>query len=325
MKLNSTRGALLALALVGMHVSVRAQRVDVGSGSVVQAVLNLRPGEFVWEPKLAPEGPALLVVNTITQRAIFYRNGVPIAVTTVSTGRPGYETPTGMFTILQKRVEHYSSTYDNAPMPYMQRLTWKGIALHAGQLPGRPASHGCIRLPLEFARLLYGVTQIGMTVVVTELATLPRVAPTPEFALAGRDPQPSEADMRWNPDKARLGPVSILVSAADGRATVLRNGIEIGAAPVRFREPVDGTWAYALQKVDETGQHWLRIQLSGDEEAGRPVSPEEWRRFDASEPFRRAVASVVEPGTTVIITADSLKAGGPADLTVMEDAGEAPL
>ena len=81
--------------------------------------------------------------------------------TAVSTGRPGHTTPTGSFEILQKRREHYSNLYNNAPMPFMQRLTWDGIALHAGQIPGRPASHGCVRLPLEFARLLFGATQMG--------------------------------------------------------------------------------------------------------------------------------------------------------------------
>ena len=108
----------------------------------------------------------LLVVNVKTQRAVLFRNGVPIGATTISTGRPGYRTPTGAFTILQKQVEHYSSKYDNAPMPYMQRLTWYGVALHAGNLPGYPASHGCIRLPAGFAKLLYGVTRLGTPVVI---------------------------------------------------------------------------------------------------------------------------------------------------------------
>lgn len=113
-------------------------------------------------------------MSLATQRAVVYSNGVPIGISTVSTGRPGFETPTGTFVILQKRVEHYSNIYDNAPMPYMQRPTWGGVALHAGQLPGYPASHGCIRLPLEFARLLYDVTHHGMTVVITDRPAVPR-------------------------------------------------------------------------------------------------------------------------------------------------------
>ena len=158
------------------HSTSPAQQVDLSSGSVVETVKELRPGQYVWAADVAPEGPTLLIVNVTTQRATLYRNGVPIGASTVSTGRPGYSTPTGVFTILQKHVEHYSSKCDNAPMPYMQRLTWYGIALHGGQLPGYPASHGCIRLPLGFAKLLYGTTRVGMTVVITEQPMTPRLA-----------------------------------------------------------------------------------------------------------------------------------------------------
>ena len=122
---------------------------------------ELRPGEFVWQPERAPAGEVEIVVSIPLQRAYVYRGGTLIGVTTVSTGRDGYETPVGSFAILQKRREHYSNRYNNAPMPFMQRLTWDGIALHAGEIPGRPASHGCIRLPLAFARQLFGVTQMG--------------------------------------------------------------------------------------------------------------------------------------------------------------------
>jgi lipoprotein-anchoring transpeptidase ErfK/SrfK len=88
-------------------------------------------------------------------------------VSTVSTGMPGYDTPTGSFPILQKKVHHISNLY-YVPMPFMQRLTDDGIALHAGRIPGYPASHGCIRLPPEFAKLLYAETKLGMTVTVQD-------------------------------------------------------------------------------------------------------------------------------------------------------------
>ncbi len=158
-----------------------------------------------------------------------------------------------MFTVLQKQVEHYSSKYDNAPMPFMQRLTWGGIALHAGTLPGRPASHGCIRLPRQFAQKLYGVTTLGMTVVISNQAALPRVAPAP--SVKGVSGGQSEA-VEWHPEKSPEGPVSIVVSSADGRAVVLRNGIEIGSAPVSVTGPVTGTWptpSDRLTRPDSTG------------------------------------------------------------------------
>src|SRR4051812_26273728 len=134
----------------------------------MEKAVRLKPGQYVWELKADSTGPVFLVIDLRTQRALLYRNGVTIAASTVSTGRRGRETPTGVFTILQKEVVHRSRTYDDAPMPYMQRLTWKGVSIHAGHLPGYPASHGCIRLPRGFAKLLYGVTRLGTQVMITD-------------------------------------------------------------------------------------------------------------------------------------------------------------
>ena len=109
---------------------------------------------------------------------------------TVSTGSDGHETPVGDFTILEKQVFHRSNLYSDAPMPYMQRLTWDGIALHAGQLPGYPASHGCIRLPKAFARQLFDLTSMGGAVSVVDFhADLPPIdlAPAPQIAAETRD------------------------------------------------------------------------------------------------------------------------------------------
>ena len=138
----------------------------------------LRPGRFVWKPERGTVGPVEIVVSIPLQRAYVYRGGDLIGVSTVSTGRKGHSTPVGRFDILEKRKKHFSNRYNHAPMPFMQRLTWDGIALHAGEIPGRPASHGCIRLPLDFARHLFGVTRVGASVHI--LATSPR----PEQALA---------------------------------------------------------------------------------------------------------------------------------------------
>jgi lipoprotein-anchoring transpeptidase ErfK/SrfK len=133
----------------------------------------LKPGEYLWQPEIAAAGPVELVVSIPLQRAFVYRGGVLIGVTTVSTGKPGHRTPVGSFDILEKRREHYSNLYNNAPMPFMQRLTWGGIALHAGQIPGRPASHGCVRLPLAFAKALFGVTRVGATVHIVDTKPAP--------------------------------------------------------------------------------------------------------------------------------------------------------
>ena len=159
----------LFVAACAISSPVLAEQVNLGSRSMLEAVRGLKPGQYVWAPNAAPEGPALLVVNLATQRAVLFRNGVPMGASTISSGKKGYETPTGVFTVLEKKKEHYSKTYNNAAMPNMQRLTWKGVALHAGNLPGYPASHGCIRLPIQFSSLLFGATKLGMTVIITSL------------------------------------------------------------------------------------------------------------------------------------------------------------
>jgi lipoprotein-anchoring transpeptidase ErfK/SrfK len=134
--------------------------------SLAEKAGRLGPGQYIWEAKGRPGGPLFLVIDLGAQRAMLYRGGVPIAASTVSTGKKGRGTPTGVFTILQKEVMHRSRTYDDAPMPYMQRLTWKGVALHAGHVSGRPTSHGCIRLPRGFAKRLYAVTRLGTPVMI---------------------------------------------------------------------------------------------------------------------------------------------------------------
>jgi hypothetical protein len=145
---------------------------------IVSEAGSLRAGEFVWQPGRATAGEVDIVVSIPLQRAYVYRGGTLIGVSTVSTGRAGHETPAGRFNILEKRQEHYSNLYNNAPMPFMQRLTWGGIALHAGQIPGRPASHGCVRLPLAFARHLFEATQVCAADHIIHFS------PSPEEALA---------------------------------------------------------------------------------------------------------------------------------------------
>lgn len=129
---------------------------------------TLAPGEFEWTPEASVAGPIVMIASLPQQQLHVYRNGVRIGVSTISSGKPGHETPTGTFEILEKRRDHRSNLYNNAPMPFMQRLTWDGIALHGGRIPGHPASHGCIRLPHAFAQALFEVTQRGYVVVVAD-------------------------------------------------------------------------------------------------------------------------------------------------------------
>jgi hypothetical protein len=136
---------------------------DAGSGAGGEEGDN-----YSWSPERAPSGPVEVVVSLSEQRVYVYRDGVQIGESEASTGKEDHETPTGVFPILEKERFHRSSKYNDAPMPFMQRLTDYGVALHAGPLPGYAASHGCIRLPAAFARKLFGVTSVGTTVVVTD-------------------------------------------------------------------------------------------------------------------------------------------------------------
>lgn len=282
-------------------------------GSVLEAAERLAPGEYIWAPEIAPRGPLLMIVSLATQRATLYRNGVPIAITTVSTGRPGHETPTGVFTILQRDIDHRSNLYDDAPMPYMQRLTWGGVALHGGSLPGYPASHGCIRLPQAFARLLYGVTRLGMTVVVTEATAVPRAAPGDPLLQTGETA--AEGAVLWEPDRAPRGPVSIIVSAADQRLLVLRNGIMIGSAPAHIEGPVTGTSAFVRQSGAPGAAAWLEVAIPGAIAAKTPAPFA--GRVNIAADLRALLAPLMTAGTSVIVTPDSLRAASPAPVEIL--------
>src|SRR6188768_374593 len=199
----------------------------------------LKPGEYWWNPKISPSGPLMVLVSVPEQTMHVYRNGILIGRSSVSTGTKGNATPGGVFSILEKKQEHYSKKYDNAPMPNMQRLTWTGIAMHSGNLPGYPASHGCIRLPYDFSQLLFSATASGGTVVVGDgKVPVPHLASSPGLMLAPKDitaqmlrPLASN-DYDWKPERSESGPITMVVSAADKAVYVYRNGNPIGRAPI---------------------------------------------------------------------------------------------
>ena len=148
----------------------------LAEADLLRAPDGLKPGEFEWQPGWNERNPApvTMLVSLADQRAYVYRDGRRIGTSTVSSGKPGHDTPTGVFEILQKKKMHHSNLYEDprtgrpAAMPWMQRLTWQGVALHAGRVRARPASHGCVRLPPEFAQQLYGITEKGGIVVIAQ-------------------------------------------------------------------------------------------------------------------------------------------------------------
>lgn len=124
----------------------------------------LKPGQYVWRDVPADAGEERVVISLSDQMAYLYRGNTLMAATTISSGKEDKPTPTGIFSVFEKKTMHRSRKYDNAPMPYAQFFDPAGIAMHAGANPGHPASHGCVRLPSAFARKLYSVTDVGTPV-----------------------------------------------------------------------------------------------------------------------------------------------------------------
>ena len=145
---------------------IDGRRTDAALAEMAElfGTTQLDPGEFRWADDIATSGPTEVVISLSDQMAFVYRDGALVGVTTVSSGKTDHETPTGVFPILAKEKVHKSSKYDDAPMPYMQRLNEYGVAMHGGNLPGYPASHGCVRLPMKFAAKLFTLTQPGSEV-----------------------------------------------------------------------------------------------------------------------------------------------------------------
>jgi hypothetical protein len=275
----------------------------------------LKPGEWVWAESLAPRGPVLVYVDLDRQVATVYRNGIRIAASTISSGKPGFETPRGVFTILEKDEDHRSRTYDDAPMPFQQRLTWKGVALHAGNLPGFPASHGCVRLPLEFSKLLFRTTTLGGTVVIAGSHGEPYkkpaagvLAPT-SLKGFGAVPLPlgDKQAFSWHPELSPTGPTSIIVSTGDQMVVVLRNGVEIGRARAALTQ--DSTESQVLTLTGGTGRKAQWIQVGVQDVAPEDAAIISTRGVEAMQlpaDFVTRMRSVMTPGTTVLVTQASV-------------------
>ena len=323
----------LVLSVMGLALAAPALADSVpfwgakASVPIDTPINQLKKGEFLWMGEAVSTGPVAMVVSITEQRAYVYRNGILIGATTVSTGRPGHLTPTGVFTVLQKEKEHRSTIYDGAPMPYMERLTWGGVALHAGGLPGYPESHGCIHLPSEFARRLFEISPNGMTVVIGTDATAPQRVAHPGYlapvTFAGGQPvepeplAPNEDD-RWQPELSPSGPVSIVLSQGSHRVVVYRNGTEIGRArlTVTGDAPLvnhalvltEGPSSVPNPYVpDPTKFRWLRIGVPGHlGEQGTQVDPNAVARIKLPADFVARLNAMLTPGATLLVTDEAL-------------------
>ena len=282
----------------------------------------IAPGQSFWLPELSPAGPVVAVVNLHTQHAQIYRNGIAIGYTSVSTGKRGYGTPTGRFQVLEKRRFHRSSTYGNAPMPWMVRLTWSGIAFHSGALPGFPASHGCIRLPASFAPQLFGALSLGDTVAVLNqpadaFTTLAPIDPLgrpllqPEMLAATawwREAAASAAPVSASPVSASLltgapaslaaPPLALLVSLPQQRLFVLEAGQVAAAAPL---PPGARQQALPLAAAPLRWQppgHW---QAPG--QSGNAADATLWQTVLPSDAaFSQRLRARITPGSTLVLS-----------------------
>jgi hypothetical protein len=259
-----------------------------------------------------------IVVSLPDQLVYVYRDGIRIGVSTCATGRPGHATPTGVFTILQKDKTHHSSLYNDASMPFTERLTWSGVALHAGSLPGYPDSHGCVHLPLAFSKLIFEVTQLGTPVIIADAATAPAEVLHPGLlwnaaiqqeiqsvepgggAAAPAAPGPGAQAM------PAAGPLSILISGANQELYALQNGIEVITSPVTIADAAAPLGTHIFVRAGQTGaqERWLVVSV-GTTPADRTASDAAMaalKRVQIPKQATQALQALLHPGATMMLT-----------------------
>jgi lipoprotein-anchoring transpeptidase ErfK/SrfK len=246
-----------------------------------------------------PAGPLQIMISLERQRLSLFSDGKLVAQSPISTGVRQHPTPTGIFSVIQKQLFHRSNIYSDAPMPYMQRITWSGIAIHEGVLPGRPASHGCIRLPHAFATRLYALTRLGARVIVTRNEVAPvefeqsrllvrKQLPLPELVTTDTSSVPTSSISNVTtaenqeialqggitaplqetsiPKPVRNTPITVFVSRKEGKLYVREGFKVLFSVPVVISEPTVpfGTHIFtAMDLKDESSgtMRWTVVSL----------------------------------------------------------------
>jgi hypothetical protein len=304
--------SVAALIVTAEHAGARGR----GNQGSVESIQSRSAGE-----------PVMAVVSLHSQRITVYDAKGWILQAPVSSGQKGRETPAGIFSVIQKEAEHYSNLYDDAFMPHMQRITWSGIALHGGALPGYPASHGCIRMPFDFAERLFGVTQLGLRVIVAPTDVVPADIIHPALfqakpgagALAfARVAEADEAARKA--DQARLAAgtafreatrVKLPVRVAENlktraEAQLLAAEAALGSAvSAEAKAQAEDAKARAVARIDELQQQWvaakteLQPRLDALAAAREAATVAEMARVKAAETAREA-ARELEPVSVLI-------------------------
>src|SRR6195256_460636 len=303
---------LAALIAAGDHVGATDRRSE-------------RPIESV-ESRSAGD-PIMAIVSLRSQRITVYDANGWILRAPVSSGQKGRETPAGIFSVIQKEAEHYSNLYDDAYMPHMQRITWSGIALHGGPLPGYPASHGCVRIPFDFAARLFDATKLGLRVIVAPTDAAPIEIAHPVLFLskpgagalaAARTAEADEA--AGKADQARLAAGTAFRESMRAMVPVralenlkLRAEAQLAAAETALgsaisaeaKEQAEGAKAQAVARIAELQVQWaaakaeLQPKLDAVTSAREAAVVAETARGAAAEAARQG-ARELEPVSVLI-------------------------
>ena len=308
-KRKPTRLRPARLAIAGLAALIAATdhvgATDRRSGRSVESIESRAAGE-----------PVMAIVSLRTQRVTVYDANGWILRAPVSSGQKGRETPAGIFAVIQKEAEHYSNLYDDAFMPHMQRITWSGIALHGGPLPGYPASHGCVRMPFDFAERLFDVTRPGMRVIVAPTDVAPieiahpvlfQPKPGAGALAAARTAEADEATRKA--DQARLAAGTAFREAAQAMVPArvaenlkLRAEAQLAAAetalgsaiPAAAKEQAERDKAQAIARIAA-----LQVQLANARAELQPKQDAATRTREAAAIAETARAAAAEAARQV--------------------------
>jgi lipoprotein-anchoring transpeptidase ErfK/SrfK len=277
--------------------------------------------------KTGPKQPVYVVISLADQRASIYDANGLVTRTRVSTGQAGHRTPTGVFSVIGKERWHRSNIYSGAPMPFMQRITWSGVAMHAGVVPGYPASHGCIRLPAGFAPQLFGMTKMGARVVVTPrdvapvafthtLLPLPKMQPAPAMPAGSQDAAAPNAAV----ELASMGtPSSTMTTAAVPEATAPAASADAAAPlnPIAYAAALKKRAAADKAIADQAAKDALALAQTAGAEARQAI--DDVRKAEAAVTAAQAMiasidARIAAPVAQTVATAPvTTAANGEAD------------
>ena len=269
---------------------------------------SMKPGDYAWFLDRAPQASVVIIASIPRQLVHVYRDGLLVGVSTCSTGKPGYSTPAGRFTVLNKFKDHWSRKYADA-MPNTLRLTRKGVALHGGEVPGYPMSHGCVHLPLTFADTLFELTALGTPVAIGGrahhlLVGGPGIVPA---GSAGRILAARDAARSLVPSSDTDADTAILVSAADRRVYVLQDDTIVAQGPAIIEDRTEplGTNVFVARggEASGAGSIWKRAGFRPVPGGAAVADAAPLERLDSS----RKVMTVMEElmhSATVLLTTD---------------------